>query len=103
MHIHPVEKFNQYQCPAAVHYHFIHVLQGCTYWYLKIMLTAGCVKAPDGTGSLASPLNLKRSIKRVTAADGLLSLAAVTLSLLHSDWAALAAGHRRMGLAGVIM
>lgn len=78
MHTHPFEKFYQYQCPAAMHcsYHFIHVLQGCTYWYLKIMLTAGCVKAPDRTCSLTSPPNLKQSIKRVTSADGGLSLTA---------------------------
>lgn len=75
MHTHPVEKFNQYQCPTAMRYHFIHVLQGCTYWYLKIMLTAGFVKAPDRTRSLALPPNLQQSIKRVTAADGFPSLA----------------------------
>lgn len=40
------------------------------------MLNAGCVKAPDRTCSLALPPNLKQSIKRVTAADGFLSLTA---------------------------
>lgn len=55
-------------------YHFIHVLQGCARRYLKIMLTAGRVKAPDSTCSLALPPNLRPSTERVTGADGFPSL-----------------------------
>lgn len=83
MHTHPLEKFNQYPCPVAMRYHFIHVLQGCSYWCLKLMLTAGHVKATDSTCSLALPPNLKQSIKRVTGADGFLSLTVDPESFPH--------------------
>lgn len=83
MHTHPLEKFNQYPCPVAMCYHFIHALQGCSYWCLKLMLTAGHVKAPDSTCSLALPPNLKQSMKRVTGEDGFLSLTVDPESFAH--------------------
>lgn len=64
-------------------YHFIHVLPGSSYWCFKLMLTAGHVKVPDSTCSLALPPNLTQSIKRVTGDDGFLSLTVDPESFAH--------------------